>query len=267
MTSGQLPSSPGRSARARTSDAPRVRLPARTPTPVVSAVETAVGRSHRRDPVTGSTGGPAGNARLTGWLGLTLLVLSVAELVTVLDVSGLITWHIALGAILIPPSLVKTATTGWRVVRYYTGSAVYVAAGPPPLLLRALGPLVVLSTLAVLGTGVLVGVLGQDGGRQSLFRVVGTGISPLTLHQASVIVWAVATGLHVLARLVPAAQLVRPPERPVPGAASRVAVLVATGIGAALLVPLLLAVSSGWRSGDRYDGFHHGPLAGHTALR
>jgi hypothetical protein len=29
------------------------------PTPVVVVVETAVGRAHRRDPVTGSTGGPA----------------------------------------------------------------------------------------------------------------------------------------------------------------------------------------------------------------
>lgn len=94
-------------------------MPAGTPTPIVAVVETALGRAHRRDPVTGSTRGPAGNARLTAWLGLALLVLSVAELATLLDVRGLIIWHIALGAILIPPSLVKTVSTGWRVVRYY----------------------------------------------------------------------------------------------------------------------------------------------------
>ena len=41
------------------------------------------------------TGGPAGNAALTAWTGLTLLVLSVAELLTLFNVTGLISWHVA----------------------------------------------------------------------------------------------------------------------------------------------------------------------------
>ncbi|WP_138734092.1 hypothetical protein [Modestobacter excelsi] len=43
-------------------------------------VDEAAGRSHRSDAVTGRTGGPAGNARLTAWTGLLLLVLFLAEL-------------------------------------------------------------------------------------------------------------------------------------------------------------------------------------------
>jgi hypothetical protein len=234
-----------------------VPLPEGLPPPVVLVVETAIGRAHRRDPVTGSTGGPAGNARLTAWLGLALLVLFVAELVTLLDVSGLITWHVVLGALLIPPSLAKTASTGWRIFRYYAGSADYVQAGPPPLLLRALGPLVVLGTLGVLATGVVVGLLGQDRGRQSLVHIVGNDVSALTLHQAAFIVWAVVTGLHVLARLLPAVLLVGAPERSVPGESSRAAVLVATAVAAGVLAPVLLAASSSWQSDDRTQRFNH----------
>jgi hypothetical protein len=72
----------------------------------------------RTDPVLAGSGGPAGNAVLTAWTGLTLLVLSVAELLTLFDVRGLISWHVAIGALLVPPALVKTASTGWRIARY-----------------------------------------------------------------------------------------------------------------------------------------------------
>ena len=58
------------------------------------------------------SGGPAGNAVLTAWTGLTLLVPGVAELLTLFDVRGLITWHVAMGALLVPPALVKTGSTG-----------------------------------------------------------------------------------------------------------------------------------------------------------
>src|SRR4249919_1797513 len=86
---------------------------------VDETVSVALGRVHRRDPVLAGTGGPAGNALLTAWTGLVLLVLGVAELLTLINVRGLISWHVALGALLVPPALVKTASTGWRVVRYY----------------------------------------------------------------------------------------------------------------------------------------------------
>jgi len=79
---------------------------------VTDVVGTALGRARRSDPVLPRTGGPAGNARLTAWIGLGLLIAFLAELVTLLDVAGLISWHIIIGVLLVPPALAKTATTG-----------------------------------------------------------------------------------------------------------------------------------------------------------
>jgi len=50
-----------------------------------------------------------------------LLVASVAELLTLVNVNGLLSWHVAIGALLVPPALMKTTSTGWRTARYYTG--------------------------------------------------------------------------------------------------------------------------------------------------
>jgi len=169
---------------------------------------------------------------------LLLLVLFVAEVVTLLDVRGLISWHLALGVILLPPALLKTTTTGWRIVRYYTGDASYRQAGPPPLLLRVLGPLVVVTTLGLLGTGVALVLLGEPASRQTLVAVPGLRVDALTLHQGAFVVWAGATALHVLARVWPAWQLTRGAKPAVPGARRR---------GAALLAVLALSVvCAGW---------------------
>ena len=223
---------------------------------VTETVETAAGRRHRSDPVAATTGGPAGNAHLTAWTGLLLLVLFLAELVTLLDVHGLISWHVVLGVLLVPPALLKSATTGWRIVRYYTGNHDYRASGPPPALLRVLGPLVILSTLAVLGTGLALIALGPDRSRQGFLTVVGHPLGALTLHQASFIVWAVATGLHTLGRLVPAVQIVSSRQTR-PGRYGRVAVLVATLAVAAVAAAFVLSVSGSWRSEPNLH--FHGP--------
>jgi hypothetical protein len=127
----------------------------------------------------------------------------VAELLTLFDVRGLISWHVALGALLVPPAVMKTASTGWRMARYYAGVASYRQAGPPPLLLRLLGPLVVVSTLGLLATGVLLLMLGQDRSRQSLFTLLGLRVDWLSAHQWFFAVWAVAAGLHLLGRIGP----------------------------------------------------------------
>jgi hypothetical protein len=218
-------------------------------------METALGREHRNDPVLPRTGGPAGNARLTAWAGLALLVLFVAELVTLLDVRGLIGWHLALGVVLVPPALLKTATTGWRIVRYYVGNQPYLEAGPPPLLLRILGPLVVLTTLVLLGSGVALVALGEEGGRRTLFTLLGQRLDVLTLHQASFAVWAVVTGLHVLGRLLPAWQLTRPSGPATPGPRRRATTLVVALALAAVCAGWVLVHDGGWRS----DQLGHGP--------
>jgi hypothetical protein len=134
--------------------------------------------------------GSEGNRRITAATAVVLLVLLAAEGLTLIDVHGLITWHVALGILLVPPVLLKLASTGWRCVRYYTGSSDYRRAGPPLLPLRLLAPIVVASTCVLFGTGVALAVLGpRDRG------LVG-------LHKASFIVWFVAMSLHVLGHLV-----------------------------------------------------------------
>lgn len=229
------------------------------------ALSTALGREHRDDEVLPGTGGPAGNARLTALTGFVLLVLFLGELVTLLDVRGLISWHLSLGVALIPPAAVKTATTGWRIVRYYRGDAHYVEAGPPPLVLRLLGPLVVLTTIGLLATGVALVWVGEASSRQSLFTVLGVRVGVLTCHQGAFVVWAVVTGLHVLGRLVPAWQLTWGADRPaVPGRARRGLVLVASTALAVGLVGWVLVASGGWvgAGGSEHD---RGPRGSHAA--
>jgi hypothetical protein len=228
-------------------------------------VDEAVGRRVREDPVRPGTGGPAGNARLTAWTGVLLLALVLAELITLLDVRGLISWHVGLGAALIPVAALKTATTSWRIVRYYTGQRDYRTAGPPPAVLRALGPLVVLGTLGVLASGVLLIALGDRRSRATLFTALGQRVDLVTVHQALFIVFAVTAGLHLLARAVRVVELVAGhraaggPGR-VPGRGRRGAGLVLVLASAVLAVVLLLPLAAGWH--DDRDRFDRPPMGG-----
>jgi hypothetical protein len=229
---------------------------------LADTLSEALGRSHRDDPVAPKSGGPAGNARLTAWAGLILLVLSLAELVTVLDVRGLISWHIVIGTLLVPPSVLKTVTTGWRIVRYYRHDPAYRQAGPPPLILRILGPGVVASTLGLLASGLLLILLGPTRSRTVFVSALGQDLDWVTLHQALFLVWAAFTGLHVLARIVPALRLtvLRPsgPEA-VDGGHRRAVTLVAVLAAAAVAAAIVLAGSGTWRADERNrHDFRHG---------
>jgi hypothetical protein len=135
------------------------------------------------------TSGPAGNERLTSSTGLVLLVLLAVETLTTIALRTYLNVHVFLGMLLLPPVVLKLASTGWRFMRYYARNAPYVAAGPPRLLLRTLAPLLVASTLALFGTGVAMIVVGHRGGELR------------TLHTFSFIAWGVLTGVHVLAYL------------------------------------------------------------------
>ena len=133
--------------------------------------------------------GVVGNARLTAVTGIVLTALLLVEGVTVLDVRGMLTLHMYLGLLLIPPVLLKCASTVYRFGSYYRGRPAYVERGAPHIVLRALGPLVVLSTLAVLGTGVWLLALGKRDD------------TVLTLHQGSFVVWIAVTSVHFLGHL------------------------------------------------------------------
>jgi len=149
----------------------------------------AVHAPDRPAPPDAALGGVEGNSRLTAATGSLLTLLLLVEGFTVLDVRGYITLHTAVGLILVGPVMLKCASTGYRFVRYYTGRAAYVRKGPPHLLLRVLGPVVILSTLALLGTGV------------ALLALHGRSDAWLTLHQGSFIVWVAAMTVHFLGHL------------------------------------------------------------------
>jgi hypothetical protein len=220
------------------------------PEPVAEVVDTAIGAAHRDDPVLPTSGGPAGNARLTAWTGLVLLVLFVVECFTLAALHQMITVHILVGTVLVPLVLLKTATTGWRILRYYFGADVYRAAGPPPMLLRVLGPLVVLTGLAVLGTGLALVPLGEAS-FNALFTVAGQRIDPFTLHKVAFVLWLVVTGAHTLGRLVPAAMLVagRKARAAVDGGYWRLLILGATMVVGVAAGVVVVHASGTWTHG------------------
>jgi hypothetical protein len=135
------------------------------------------------------SGGVEGNDRLTAASGAVLFLLLAAEGVTILFIRPLLSVHVFVGMLLIPPVALKLGSTGWRFLRYYTGNRAYRMKGAPLLPLRMLAPLVVASTLALLASGVALLVVGPGRG-----FVLG-------LHKASFVVWLVATGIHVLVYL------------------------------------------------------------------
>ena len=138
---------------------------------------------HRR---AAATAGVEGNERLTAMTGAVLLLGFAVEGLTVLQVHRLLFIHVLVGGLLIGPVLLKMASTIYRFARYYTGSLPYVRKGPPHPVLRVLGPLVIVTSVAVLGTGVIVGVVGPGNGPW------------LFLHKATFILWFGVMTIHVL---------------------------------------------------------------------
>ena len=146
------------------------------------------------DAADNSISGVEGNSRLTSATGIVLLALLAIEGVTILSVRQMITLHIFVGVLLLGPVLLKTGSTVYRFVRYYRGAPTYRVKGPPPPLLRILGPLVIASSLALLGTGIaliFVGTSRSDGW--------------LTAHQTCFWVWVVLMTVHVLGHVWEAA--------------------------------------------------------------
>ncbi len=119
--------------------------------------------------------------------GAVLLVLLAVEGFTILRVGRLLTLHFFLGMLLLGPVALKAGSVMYRFARYYTGSAPYRRKGPPALLLRLLGPVIMLLTACVFGSGVLLAVTGPGHGPW------------LLLHKASFILWFCAMAIHVLA--------------------------------------------------------------------
>jgi hypothetical protein len=179
-----------------------------------------------------------GNEILTSAAAVVLVVLLAAEGITIVDLRGLLTEHMFIGLVLIPPVLLKLGSTGYRAARYYTGSRAYRAKGPPMLPLRLLAPVLVAATVVVLLTGV---VLLADGHKSD---------TVLFLHQASCIVLAAVLAVHIVAygpRVVRslATDWRAARRQAVPGAGIRgMLVAAALGGGVALALALLPSIQA-----------------------
>ena len=185
--------------------------------------------------------GVEGNEVLTSATAVVLTALLIAEGVTVIHMNGLGTVHMFIGMVLIPPVLLKVASTGYRFVLYYTRSRSYRAKGPPLLPMRVMAPMLVLTTIAVLATGVLLLATGHKDG------------TLLEIHKVSFIVWLAMFGVHFLA-CIP--RVVRSlgvdwgaaRRQAVPGAGMR-AMLVAASLGGGVALALsLLSSMNAWHA-------------------
>jgi hypothetical protein len=129
-----------------------------------------------------------GNERLTTLTGVVLLVLIVAELVTTAAMHALLTAHVFVGVLLAGPLVVKLGSTGYRFLRYYAGAPAFVRKGPPRLALRVLAPLLIITTLVLIGSGIGLLVIGPD--------------QPgplLAVHNVSALLWLPMIVIHTVA--------------------------------------------------------------------
>jgi hypothetical protein len=149
--------------------------------------------------------------------------------------------------------LLKLGSTGYRFARYYAGSAVYRAKGPPQLPLRLLAPALVATTVMVFATGVWLLLLGHRSDQV------------LMLHKVSFIVWGGLFGVHFLAYAPRVGRSLadRAGARAHPGRPFRGAVIV-TAIAAGLALGLSLLSLIGAFHGRHDDRFRD---ASATALR
>lgn len=195
--------------------------------------------SRRRSPLSGVEG----NARLTASVAAVIFVLLAIEGVTILRIRNLLDVHVFIGVVLIPLVVVKISSTGWRFVRYYAGAPEYRRRGPPAMVFRLLGPVVVVLTVVLFASGVGLVALLPSSLRQELFFV----------HRASFILWIVVMTLHVLGhlgetmRLAPRDWLLRT-RRQVSGASTRQWILAFSVVLGALGAVALTPHAYGWFS-------------------
>jgi hypothetical protein len=185
--------------------------------------------------------GVAGNARLTGGVAAALLVLLAAEGATIPLIGQLLGPHIFIGMLLIPPVGLKLGSTGYRFARYYSGNPPFVRKGPPHLLLRLLAPGVVLTTLALFGTGVALLIAGPPSD------------TLMFAHKLSFIAWVALMTLHVLGHVLEVPSLALPdwrrngpPEARLAGAGMRAMALGLAILGGGVLALLTYSAAHPW---------------------
>lgn len=183
-----------------------------------------------RDGEAGRQADPPGNERLTAMAGAVLLVLFGAEVLTTLLMGSLFGLHFFLGMLLIGPVCLKIGSTVWRFCRYYLGSEPYLRRGPPPMTQRVLGPALLVTSVGVLGTGVLLAVSGPGG-------------SWGKMHQLFFYLWLIIVIIHIVHYLprLPKILAGRPAERAMQAVADRRArwLLLAGSLAGGLILAIL----------------------------
>ena len=200
-------------------------------------------------------GGTDGNEQLTAISAVILLVLFAVLGITIVRIGQLLWLHLFLGVLLVGPVALKLGSTGYRFARYYTANPAYRRKGPPHPLMRMLGPLVIVSTLAVFFTGLLLLIDGP--GAPSMVRL---------LHKLSFFAWLAVVGVHVLGHLIEMPAALRAVSRAerrrhdLPGSLGRALAVLAALAGGVVLALLFLPEIHSWTAGGMFD-LHH--LSGH----
>jgi hypothetical protein len=195
-----------------------------------------------------------GNERMTALAGAVLLVLILVELVTAVALRALLSAHVFAGVLLAGPLVVKLGSTGYRFLRYYSGSPAFVRRGPPRLALRLLAPLLIATTLVVIGSGIGLVVTGPS----------QAGLL-LPLHGFSVLVWLPLIAIHVFAYIGRVPGLVAgdwssPSAEQAPGRGRRLGVNLGALISGAIAAMLLLPSATPWIAWSQTNGIVPAPM-------
>jgi hypothetical protein len=129
-------------------------------------------------------------SRLLAMLGAILFVGLAIEGVTIVFIGQMIALHVLLGMILLPIMAYKILVAIYRFSMYYLGAPDFKRAGPPELLLRMVGPLLVITTVVLMGSGVFLVYARPD---------TPTAAFWLNIHRADFIAWFGLMVFHVLA--------------------------------------------------------------------
>lgn len=182
--------------------------------------------------------GPKANERLTASLAVALLVLLAVEGATLLVIRVALPLHVFIGILLAPVVVLKLGSTVYRFARFYLGSRAYRRRGPPAVIPRLLGPVVVVLTLVLFATG--FGLLAIPAGPSLL----------LTAHKAAFVLWFGAMTLHVLIHALDlpgkATADWRPRAAKLPGAPTRRSVVIGAIAVGAVLGFIFLPASASW---------------------
>jgi hypothetical protein len=197
---------------------------------------------------------------MTALAGAVLLALLVVELVTAARLRTLMDAHVFAGVLLAGPLVVRLGSTGYRFLRYYTGSPAFVRRGPPHLALRMLGPLLIATTLVVIGSGIGLLVTGP------------AQAGPLLpLHGFSVLIWLPQIAIHVVAHIRRLPHLVaddwsKPSAQEARGRGGRIGANLGALLLGVLAAVLVLPSVSPWAAWSQTNGLIPAPIIVGTVL-